>query len=93
MSVEAVMITALIKKDVVWKNELFSKSSYLWNKIGVELDLPNHSTKSYVKDPTNFDTSQFAEKDNSANLKSDIDELEIDELKKYQLECFKQFEK
>ena len=71
----------------------FPKAHVYETKQVLKKDLPNHSTKSYVKDPTNFDTSQFAEKDNSANLKSDINELEVDELKKYQLECFKQFEK
>ena len=30
------------------------------NKIKVELDLSNHATKSYLKDVTGVDTSQFA---------------------------------
>ena len=44
------------------------------NKIEVELDLPNYATKS---EPT-VDTSLV---DNLANLKSDVDEFYIDELK------------
>ena len=44
------------------------------NKIEVELDLPNYATKF---EPT-VDTSLV---DNLANLKSDVDEFYIDELK------------
>ena len=34
-----------------------------------------------MKNATSVDTSQFVKKDDSANLKSDIDRLDIDELK------------
>ena len=53
----------------------------LSRKIEVELNLSNYATKSVLKKATGLDTSQFAKKDDLANLKSDIDELDIDELK------------
>ena len=50
------------------------------NKIEVELDLSNYATKSDLKNPTGVDTSQFAKKDDLANLKSAVDKLDIDKL-------------
>ena len=47
----------------------------LSRKIEVELNLSNYATKSVLKKATGLDTSQFAKKDDLANLKSDIDEL------------------
>ena len=38
------------------------------NKVEVELDLPNYSTKSDLKIVTGVNTSQFAKKDNLANF-------------------------
>ena len=37
---------------------------------------------SETKNATGIDTSQFAKRDDLANLKSDVDELHIDALKK-----------
>ena len=45
----------------------------------VELDLSNYATD--LKTGTSADTSQFAKKIDSANLKSNIDKLDIDKLK------------
>ena len=39
------------------------------NKIKVELDLSIYATKSDLKNTTGVDTSQFAKKDDVANLK------------------------
>ena len=38
-----------------------------------ELDLSNYATKADVKNATGVDVSDFAEKIDSANLKSDVD--------------------
>ena len=43
--------------------------------VEVELDLSNYATKSDLKH-----TSQFAKKDDLANLKSEVDKLDIDKL-------------
>ena len=48
----------------------------------VELDLFNYATKGDLKNATGVDTSKFAiKKFNLANLKSDVDKLNIDKLK------------
>ena len=50
------------------------------NKIEVVLDLSNYFTKPDLKNVTGVDTSQFAEKDDLANLKSEVNKLDIDKL-------------
>ena len=49
----------------------------------VELDLSNYATKKKkeLKNVTEVDTSSFAKKFDLANLKSDVDKLDIDKLK------------
>ena len=47
----------------------------------VELDLPNYATNADLKNATGVDTSKFAKKVDLANLKSDVDKLDIDKLK------------
>ena len=47
----------------------------------VELDLSNYATKADLKNVTEVHTSDFAKKTDLANLKSDGDKLDIDELK------------
>ena len=46
-----------------------------------ELDLSNFATKALVKNATGVDTSSFAKKIDLAHLKSDVEKLDIDELK------------
>ena len=47
----------------------------------VELDMSNYATKTDSKNATGIDTSSFAKKVDLANLKSNVDELDIDKLK------------
>ena len=47
----------------------------------VELDLSNFATKADLKNATGVDTSTFAKKVDLANLKSNVDKLDIDKLK------------
>ena len=47
----------------------------------IELDLSNYATKTDLKNATEVDTSSFAKNIDLANLKSDVDKLDIDELK------------
>ena len=47
----------------------------------VELDLSNYAIKTDSKNATGIDTSSFAKKVDLANLKSNVDELDIDKLK------------
>ena len=49
--------------------------------IKVELDLSNYATKKDIKDITHVDTSSYALKTNLANLKSEVDKIDIDKLR------------
>ena len=55
----------------------------------VELDLFNHATKANLKNATEVDTSDFAKITDFANLKSDVDKLDIDKLKNVPSELIK----
>ena len=52
---------------------------YARNKIKVQLDLPNYTTKSNLKLATGTNTSKFPKKVDLANLKSNVHRLDIDE--------------
>ena len=49
--------------------------------INVKVDLSNYATKDDIKNITHIDTSCFALKTNLANLKTEVDKLDIDKLK------------
>ena len=48
--------------------------------INVKIDLSNYATKADIKNISHIDTSSFALKTNLANLKTEIDKLDIDKL-------------
>ena len=48
--------------------------------INVKVDLSNHATKADIKNISHVDTSSFALKKNLANLKTEVDKLDIDKL-------------
>ena len=62
-------------------SEYFPKRKSLGANVKVELDLSNYATKADLKNATGVDTSDFAKKTDLANLKSDVDKLDIDKLK------------
>ena len=49
--------------------------------INVKVDLSNYATRSDIKNISHVDTSSFALKTNLANLKTEVDKLDIDKLK------------
>ena len=49
--------------------------------IKVELDLANYPTKTDLKNITHVDVSSYASKTNLAALKSEVDKIDVDELK------------
>ena len=59
----------------------FLKPNSLGANVKVELELSNYVTKTDLKNATGVDTSSFTKKTDLANLKSDADKLDIDELK------------
>ena len=74
-------ISWIDKKDIVWMGEYFPKPKSLWANVKVELDLSNYATKADLKNASGVDTSDFANKTNLVNLKSEIVKLDIDKLK------------
>ena len=48
--------------------------------INVKVDLSNYATKAEIKNILNIDTSSFALKSNLANLKTEVDKLDIDKI-------------
>ena len=61
--------------------EYFSKPKSLGANVKVELDLSKCATKENLKNAAGVDTSDFANNTDLANLKSDVDKLDIDKLK------------
>ena len=86
MSNEKDMIIVLIAgliKNTFYKNEsIVSKpfNSHFGDSIKVNIDLSNYATKIDLKNVTHVDTSTFALKTNLANLKTEVDNLDIDKL-------------
>ena len=62
-------------------NEYFPKSfKSFGGNINVKVDLSNYATNTDLKNVTHVDTSSFALKKNLANLKTEVDKLDIDKL-------------
>ena len=62
-------------------SKYFPKPKSLEANVKVELDLSNYATKADLKNAAGFNTSDFAKKTDLANLKSDVDKLDIDKLR------------
>ena len=60
----------------------FPKPKSLRANVKVELDLSNCATKVDLKNTAGVDTSKFAKKVYLANLKYEVDKLDIDKLEK-----------
>ena len=73
-------------------SEYILKPFFLGGKVKVELGLSNYAIKTDLKNGTGVDNLSFAKKTDLANLKSDVDKLDIVELKKC-TKWFKQFKK
>ena len=52
------------------------------NNIKVELDLSNYATKNDLKNITHVDVSSFASKTNLAALKTEVDKIDVEKLKR-----------
>ena len=69
------------KKDILEMSEYFPGTKSSGGRKRVQLDLSNYATKTDLKNATGVDASSFAKKIDLANLKSDVDILDIDKLK------------
>ena len=61
-------------------SEYFPKPPSDCKNIKIKVDLSNYATKADIKDIIHVDTSNFALKTNLANLKTEVDKLDIDKL-------------
>ena len=69
------------KKTLYKMNQYFPKPyEPFGGDINVRVDLSNYATKDDIKNITHVDTSSFALKTNLANLKSEVDKLDVDKL-------------
>ena len=75
------LIVGLIKKTLYKMSQYFPKPyEPFGGDINVTVDLSNYATKDDIKNITHVDTSSFALKTNLANLKTEVDKLDIDKL-------------
>ena len=62
-------------------SEHFLKRKFLRANVKVQLNLSNYATKSDLRNARDVDTLYFAKKTDLADLKSDVDKLDIDKLR------------
>ena len=62
--------------------EHFREPKSLGGRVKVEFDLSNYATKTDLKNATVVDTSKLSKKVDLASLKSNVDKLNINKLKK-----------
>ena len=55
-------------------------NSHFGDSIKVKIDLSNYAIKADIKNISHVDTSRFALKTNLANLKTEVDKLDINKL-------------
>ena len=74
------LIVGLRKKTLLYEMN-YLPHTHSKNKVEVALHLSNYVTKLDLKNATVVDTLQFTKKGDLANLKSEVDKLDIDEWK------------
>ena len=75
------LIVGLIKKTLYKMNQNFPRPyEPFGGDFNVTVDLSNYATKDDIKNITHIDTSSFALKTNLANLKTEVDKLDVDKL-------------
>ena len=75
------LIVGSIKKTLYKISQYFPKPyEPSGGDINVKIDLSNYATKADIKNIAHVDTSSFALKTNLANLKTEVDKLDIDKL-------------
>ena len=76
------LIVGSIKRTLYKMSQYFPKPYEPFSgDINVKIDLSDYATKDDIKNITHVDTLSFALKTNVANLKTEVDKLDIDKLK------------
>ena len=69
------------KRSHIEMSQYFPKSFRSFGRnVNVKVDLSNYATKTDIKNISHGDTSSFGLKTNLANLKTEVDNLDIDKL-------------
>ena len=68
-------------KRVYYKTSYYPPHKSSSNKIKVELDLTNYAKKTDLKNITHVDVSSFASKTSLAALKTEVDKIDVNNLK------------
>ena len=75
------LIVGLTKKTLYKMSQYFPKPyKPFGGDINVKVDLSNYATKADIQNITHIDSSNFVLKTNLANLKAEVDKLDIDKL-------------
>ena len=73
------LIVGLIKETLYKMSQYFPRPYESFGRdINVTVDLSNYATKKDIHDITHVDTSNFVLKTNLANLKTEVDKLDVD---------------
>ena len=77
-----ILLTVGLIKKILYKMSQYFRKPYepFGGNINVKVDLSNYATKDDIKNITYVDTSSFELKTNLANLKTEVDKLDIDKL-------------
>ena len=76
------LIVALIKKTLYKTRQYFPKPLKSFGEnITVKIHISNYATKADLKNLAGVDTSILAARSDLANLKAEIDKLDVDKLK------------
>ena len=77
-----ILLIVGMRKETLYKMSQYFPKPYepFGVDINVTVDLSNYTTKDDIKNITHGDTSSFALKRNLANLKTEVDKLDIDKL-------------
>ena len=71
----------MVKKIILYKITYSrAPNTHIKNKKIIELDLSSYATKSDLENATGVNKSKFAKKTDLASLKSDFDDVDIDQL-------------
>ena len=79
--ISSYMFKTLVALQRIKMSQYFPKPYKPFGRdINVKVDLSNYATKADIKNISHVDTSGFALKTNLANLKTEVDKLDIDKL-------------
>ena len=75
-----ILIVGFIKKTLYKNESTLPWNSHFGDSITVKIDLSNYATKTDIENISHIDNSSFTLKTNLANLKTEVDKLDIDKL-------------